>query len=83
MIGSPLAFFHHYTRPPRPSAPAAAPAEVPERVRWRMDRARSGGGMVMDSGFHYCDSIRYLMGDVDKVYAQARAIGFRQAHLFG
>ena len=35
----------------------------------------SGGGPVMDSGFHYCDSLRYLLGEVDRVYAEARAIG--------
>lgn len=28
----------------------------------------------MDSGFHYCDSLRYLLGEVDTVYAQARAM---------
>lgn len=34
----------------------------------------SGGGPVMDSGFHYCDSIRYLLGDVEKVYTEAREL---------
>jgi predicted dehydrogenase len=29
----------------------------------------------MDSGFHYCDSMRYLLGDVEKVYAEARELG--------
>jgi UDP-N-acetyl-2-amino-2-deoxyglucuronate dehydrogenase len=39
-----------------------------------MDRLMSGGAAVMDSGFHYCDSIRYLLGDVEKVYAEARQL---------
>ena len=34
----------------------------------------SGGGMTLDSGFHYCDSIRYFFGDVDKVYAEMREL---------
>ncbi len=71
LIGDPLAFFHHMTWPWRPRDPNAP---VRESTRWRMDRLRSGGGMVMDSGFHYADSLRYLLGEVDTVYAQARAI---------
>lgn len=34
----------------------------------------SGGGMTLDSGFHYCDSIRYFFGDVDKIYAEMREL---------
>ncbi len=34
----------------------------------------SGGGMTLDSGFHYCDSIRYFFGDVEKVYAEMREL---------
>ena len=34
----------------------------------------SGGGLTLDSGFHYCDSIRYLFGDVEKVYAEIREL---------
>jgi predicted dehydrogenase len=33
----------------------------------------SGGGATLDGGFHYCDSIRYFLGEVDKVYAEGRA----------
>ncbi|MEM2960482.1 MAG: Gfo/Idh/MocA family oxidoreductase [Candidatus Bathyarchaeia archaeon] len=36
---------------------------------WRIDQMLSGGGMVMDSGAHFCDSIRYFFGDVHMVYA--------------
>lgn len=41
----------------------------PRKWHWRVDRMLSGGGMVMDSGAHFCDSLRYFFGDVDKVYA--------------
>jgi predicted dehydrogenase len=71
LIGNPLTFFHNYTRPPDIQP---ANAQIPERVRWRRDRMMSGGGMTLDSGFHYCDSIRYFFGDVDKVYAEMREL---------
>jgi predicted dehydrogenase len=70
LIGDPLVFFHHMTWPWHRRDPNAP---MRESTRWRMDRQRSGGGMVMDSGFHYCDSLRYLLGEIDTVYAQARA----------
>jgi len=41
----------------------------PRSWHWRIDRMLSGGGMVMDSGAHFCDSIRYFFGDVHMVYA--------------
>lgn len=31
----------------------------------------SGGGPTMDGGFHWCDGMRFLMGEVDTVYARA------------
>ena len=34
----------------------------------------SGGGPVLDSGFHYCDSMRYFFGEVEKVYAELRSL---------
>ena len=37
---------------------------------WRLDLTLGGGGMVMDSGAHYCDTIRYLFGDPDTVYGR-------------
>jgi len=66
-----LTFFHSYTRPPAPPNPNQV---MPPRVVWRRDRMMSGGGMTLDSGFHYCDSIRYLYGDVEKVYAEMREL---------
>ncbi len=41
-----------------------------DRWHWRLDLALGGGGMVMDSGAHFCDTIRYLYGDADTVYAR-------------
>lgn len=71
LMGEPLTFFHHYARPPwrRPVDQPLRPA-----VLWRRDRFMSGGGPVVDSGFHYCDSMRYLLGEVETVYAQAREL---------
>lgn len=72
LIGEPQSFFHTYRRPP--AAPSTSNEPVPDRVRWRQDKLMSGGGPVLDSGFHYCDSIRYFFGEVDKVYAELRSL---------
>jgi predicted dehydrogenase len=72
LIGKPLSFFHLYSRPADPMPAGNTP--VPERVRWRQDKLMSGGGPVLDSGFHYCDSIRYFFGEVEKVYAELRSL---------
>ncbi len=37
---------------------------------WRLDLALGGGGMVMDSGAHYCDTLRYLFGDPSTIYGR-------------
>ena len=47
---------------------------LPDHKRWRRDKLMSGGGPVLDSGFHYCDSMRYFFGEVDKVYAVVRSV---------
>lgn len=44
--------------------------EPQSQWRWRMDLMLGGGGMVMDSGAHYCDTLRYLFGDPETVYAR-------------
>lgn len=72
LIGEPMSFFHTYRRPPAPVATTNEP--IPERVRWRQNKLMSGGGPVLDSGYHYCDSMRYFFGDVEKVYAELRAL---------
>ncbi|MBO3803912.1 MAG: Gfo/Idh/MocA family oxidoreductase [Candidatus Brockarchaeota archaeon] len=51
--------------------------EDPSIVRdwhWRVDKWLGGGGMVMDSGAHFCDTIRYLYGDPDTVYAKVQQL---------
>jgi predicted dehydrogenase len=72
LIGKPVSFFHHYRRPADPPPPSDEP--IPERRLWRQDKLMSGGGPVLDSGFHYCDSIRYFFGEVEKVYAELRSL---------
>lgn len=89
LIGAPLSFFHQYRRSaaapndarqtPNPAQlwgpqPHAGDEPLPEHKRWRRDRLMSGGGPVLDSGFHYCDSLRYFFGDVEKVYAELRSM---------
>jgi len=45
-----------------------------KRWHWRIDKWMGGGGMVMDSGAHFCDTIRYLYGDPDTVYAKVQQL---------
>jgi predicted dehydrogenase len=51
--------------------------ENPAIVRnwhWRVEKMLGGGGMVMDSGAHFCDTIRYFYGDPDMIYAKVLQI---------
>jgi len=51
--------------------------EDPSVIRdwhWRVDKWLGGGGMVMDSGAHFCDTIRYLYGDPDTIYAKVQQL---------
>ena len=80
LIGEPRMFFTTYTqwRPPPAGAGAARRAAQrggPERVNWRRDRMLGGGAGVIDSGFHFLDSIRYFYGQPLQVYAELRAFG--------
>jgi UDP-N-acetyl-2-amino-2-deoxyglucuronate dehydrogenase len=68
LMGNPLTFFHTMVRPP---APRRSDGPVPYAAQWRRDRLMSGGGPTMDGGFHWCDGMRFLMGEVDTVYARA------------
>ena len=51
--------------------------------RWRYDLNLGGGGMVMDSGAHYADTIRYLFGDPDTVYARVEQLEDRKVNKDG
>lgn len=68
LMGNPLTFFHTMVRPPRPRR---SDGPLPYAAQWRRDRLMSGGGPTMDGGFHWCDGMRFLMGEVDTVYARA------------
>jgi len=44
------------------------------RWHWRVDKWMGGGGMVMDSGAHFCDTMRFLYGDPETVYAKVQQL---------
>jgi predicted dehydrogenase len=69
LIGEVRTFFANYTqwRPP------SAPATLSPAMKWRMDRVMGGGAGVIDSGFHFLDTIRYFYGEPEQVYAEVRA----------
>lgn len=71
IIGRPLVFFHQHAGPLRANPILT---ELPPAMVWRYDRNMSGGRHAIDSGFHYCDTMRYLFGEVDKVYAELREL---------
>jgi len=66
MIGEPRMFFAQAAGY-HPSDYTQNPA-----MQWRIRQETSGAGMVMDSGAHFVDAIRYLFGDVNRVYGEAR-----------
>jgi predicted dehydrogenase len=70
LIGDVRTFFHNYTSY-RPQPAASAP--MTDGMRWRRDRVMGGGSTVIDSGTHFLDTLRYLHGDVEQVYAEVRA----------
>ena len=47
------------------------PGDAPP-MRWRIQKLHSGGLMVMDSGAHFVDSMRYFFGDLERAYAELR-----------
>lgn len=49
------------------------PAAVPN-WHWRVDRKLGGCGMVMDSGAHWVDTMRYWFGEIESVYARVEQI---------
>jgi len=62
---------------------AAWRAPEPGNWHWRLDHMLGGGGMVMDSGAHFCDTLRYLFGDVDTVYAEVEQLEDRKTNKEG
>lgn len=67
LIGTPRIFFSSYTQH-RPT-----PANLTPAMTWRRDRAMGGGAGVIDSGFHFLDTIRYFYGECEQVYAELRS----------
>ena len=72
MIGTPRLFFANH-------ASWQDPAKE-RRWHWRTATNLGGGGMVMDSGAHYCDTLRYLFGDLESAYARVEQLE-RHPHL--
>lgn len=52
------------------------PAQYPN-WHWRVDRKLGGCGMVMDSGAHWVDTMRYWFGEVESVYARVEQLETR------
>jgi len=66
MLGIPRLFYAQQVNWEDPSAP--------RDWHWRIDKWLGGGGMVMDSGAHFCDTIRYLYGDPETIYARVQQL---------
>lgn len=47
----------------------AAVDHVSDTKNWRADKAVSGGGALLDSGYHLIDLVLYLVGDFDLISA--------------
>lgn len=62
LLGAPIQFFVQLGRyvAPNPSQP----------WHWRASMLLGGGGLAIDSGAHFCDTMRYLFGDVESVYGR-------------
>ena len=69
LIGQVRTFFQNYTQ----WRPQVAPAQLSPAMKWRYDRVMGGGAGVIDSGFHFLDTIRYFYGEPETVYAEVRA----------
>jgi len=66
LLGAPRLFYSQHAGWFDPSAE--------RRWHWRIDKWLGGGGMVMDSGAHFCDTIRYLYGDPETIYAKVQQL---------
>ena len=76
-LGKPIALYSQRVQTRR----RAEGQETPEHPQWawRNDVSMSGGGPVMDSGAHFCDTIRYLYGDVESCYGRVWQVNERHA----
>jgi predicted dehydrogenase len=61
MIGEPRMFYIQHAGYHRPNTPRA--------WHWRTDKFKGGGGMIMDRGIHFADTMSYLFGAPERVYA--------------
>jgi UDP-N-acetyl-2-amino-2-deoxyglucuronate dehydrogenase len=81
-LGPPIALYSQRVQARRPSAAHGTAGggtdDHPQWV-WRNDVSMSGGGPVMDSGAHFCDTIRYLYGDVESCYGRVWQVNERHA----
>jgi len=66
LLGTPRLFYSQHAEWQDPS--------IERRWHWRVDKMMGGGGMVMDSGAHFCDTIRYLYGDPETIYARVQRL---------
>jgi predicted dehydrogenase len=73
LLGQPRLFFADYTQF-RAQPRAAAGRGLSPAASWRRDRLMGGGAGVIDSGFHFLDSIQYFFGPVERVHAELRAL---------
>lgn len=64
MIGEPRMFFIQHAGYHRPG--------LPPKWHWRTDKMMGGGGMIMDQGVHFADTISYLFGEPTRIYATVR-----------
>lgn len=62
LIGEPTFFYAIQLRWVPPSPPGKEPP-----WQWRMDKLLSGGGLILDSGVHFCDMVQVMFGRVKKV----------------
>ncbi|AUI38155.1 hypothetical protein CWI35_17860 [[Bacillus] caldolyticus] len=78
MVGQVLRYFPEYRRLKEridPNKPASAlcsrRAKLPQGVgNWFLDRSKSGG-VILDLSLHDIDYLRWVLGPVSKIYAQA------------
>jgi len=47
------------------------------KFKWRGIKLLTGGGMIMDSGAHYADMMRYLFGPLDEAYCHTWSLDKR------